>query len=167
MVPDWMLDPIRCAVSDYGWTRYTWGYRAMVLLQGSGAILIAIGLAQETDATELVWLLVYGVVRLLISGFMTDREPESMRSLTRTGAIHILLAGTAFASIAVASSRIHWTGEPGILGCGRSLVVLGLARVGTAPAALLRQGTIGIERVLEAHGSQLCLIEREPLGGGR
>lgn len=35
------LDPIRYAVSDYGWTRYHLGYRAMVVLQGAGAILIA------------------------------------------------------------------------------------------------------------------------------
>ena len=109
------LDPIRYAVSDYGWTRFTIGYRAMVVLQGVGAILIAVGLGQETDATELGWLYVYGVVRLLISGFMTDREPEGLRSLTRTGLIHMLLAGTAFASIAVAASRMQWTGEPAIL----------------------------------------------------
>src|SRR6185503_7811390 len=44
------LDPIRYAVSDYGWTAYHLGYRAMVLLQGAGAILIAVGLGQETDA---------------------------------------------------------------------------------------------------------------------
>ena len=34
---------------------------------------------------------------------MTDREPAGRRSLTRTGRIHMLLAGTAFASIAVAA----------------------------------------------------------------
>jgi hypothetical protein len=130
------LDPIRYAVSDYGWTRYTWGYRAMVLLQGVGAILIAVGLGQETDATELGWLYAYGVVRLLISGFMTDREPESMRSLSRTGAIHILLAGTAFASIAVASSRIHWTGEPAILDPLGWLVTV--TAIATATALIVR-----------------------------
>ena len=70
------LDPIRYAVSDYGWTSYHLGYRTMVVLQGVGAILIAVGLGQETDASSLGWLYVYGVVRLLISGFMTDREPE-------------------------------------------------------------------------------------------
>jgi hypothetical protein len=87
------IDPVRYAVSDYGWTRYGWGYRAMVLLQGVGAILIAVGLGQETDANELGWLYVYGVVRLLISGFMTDREPEGLRSLSRTGLIHRALPG--------------------------------------------------------------------------
>ena len=110
------LDPIRYAVSDYGWTAYHLGYRAMVLLQGVGAILIAVGLGQETDAQSLGWLYVYGVVRVLISGFMTDREPEGMSSLTRTGRIHMLLAGTAFASIAVAASHLDWTGKPDVLG---------------------------------------------------
>ena len=30
------LDPIRYAVSDYGWTSYQLGYRTMVVLQGAG-----------------------------------------------------------------------------------------------------------------------------------
>jgi hypothetical protein len=110
------LDPVRYAVSDYGWTPYHVGYRAMVVLQGVGAILIAVGLGQETDATSLGWLYVYGAVRVLVSGFMTDREPASLRSLTRTGRIHVLLAGTAFASIAVAASHLDWTGKPAVLG---------------------------------------------------
>jgi Protein of unknown function (DUF998) len=109
------LDPIRYAVSDYGWTRYHLGYRAMVVLQGAGAILIAVGLGRQTNAASLGWLYAYGVVRLLVSLFMTDREPEGLRSLTRTGRIHVLLAGTAFASIAVAASRIDWTGRPDAL----------------------------------------------------
>ena len=110
------LNPIRYAVSDYGWTQYHVGYRTMVVLQGVGAILIAVGLGQETDVQSLGWLYVYGVVRLLVSGFMTDREPENLRSLTRTGRIHMLLAATAFVSIAVAASHLDWTGKPAILG---------------------------------------------------
>ena len=110
------LDPIRYAVSDYGWTSYHVGYRTMVVLQGVGAVLIAVGLGQETDVQSLGWLYVYGVVRLLVAGFMTDREPESLGSLTRTGRIHMLLAGTAFASIAVAASHLDWTGKPSVLG---------------------------------------------------
>jgi hypothetical protein len=110
------LDPIRYAVSDYGWTAYGVGYRAMVVLQGVGGILIAVALGQQTDAGSLGWLYTYGVVRLLISRFMIDREAEGAASLTRTGRIHMLLAGTAFASIAVAASRVQWTGMPGFLG---------------------------------------------------
>ena len=63
------LDPIRYAVSDYRWTAYHLGYRAMVVLQGVGA------------------------------------DPHRDRTLTWTGRIHMLLAGTGFASIAVAASH--------------------------------------------------------------
>jgi hypothetical protein len=126
------LDPIRYAVSDYGWTSYQLGYRTMVVLQGVGAILIAVGLGQQTDAQSLGWLYVYGVVRVLVSGFMTDREPESLRSLTRTGRIHVLLAGTAFASIAVAASHLDWTGKPAVLGPLGWLVTATAIATGTA-----------------------------------
>ena len=126
------LNPIRYAVSDYGWTSYQVGYRTMVVLQGLGAILIAVGLGQQTDAKSLGWLYVYGVVRLLVSGFMTDREPESLRSLTRTGRIHMLLAGTAFASIAVAASHLDWTGKPAALGPLGWLVTATAIATGTA-----------------------------------
>jgi hypothetical protein len=126
------LDPIRYAVSDYGWTPYHLGYRAMVVLQGAGAILIAVGLDRQTDAASLGWLYVYGVVRLLVSLFMTDREPAGLRSLTRTGRIHMLLAGTAFASIAVAASHIDWTGKPDALGPLGWLVTATAIATGTA-----------------------------------
>src|SRR5262245_31324429 len=126
------LNPIRYAVSDYGWTSYDIGYRAMVVLQGVGAILIAVGLGQQTDAVDLEWLYVYGVVRLLISGFMTDREPQGLRTLTLTGRIHMLLAGTAFASIAVAASHIDWTGKPGVLDPLGWLVTVTAIATGTA-----------------------------------
>jgi Protein of unknown function (DUF998) len=131
------LDPIRYAVSDYGWTSYQLGYRTMVVLQGAGAILIAVGLGQETDAEALGWLYVYGVVRLLIAGFMTDREPAGLRSLTWTGRIHMLLAGTAFASIAVAASHLDWTGKPAVLGpLGWVVTVTAIA---TGAALVVRQ----------------------------
>jgi hypothetical protein len=126
------LDPIRYAVSDYGWTAYHLGYRAMVVLQGLGAVLIAVGLGQETDVQSLGWLYVYGVVRILVAGFMTDREPESLFSLTWTGRIHVLLAGTAFASIAVAASHLDWTGKPAVLGPLGWLVTATAIATGTA-----------------------------------
>ena len=126
------LNPIRYAVSDYGWTSYQVGYRSMVVLQGVGAILIAVGLGQQTDVESLGWLYVYGVVRLLVSGFMTDREPQSLRSLTRTGRIHMLLAGTAFASIAVAASHLDWTGKPAVLGPLGWIVTATAIATGTA-----------------------------------
>jgi Protein of unknown function (DUF998) len=139
------LDPIRYAVSDYGWTSYHLGYRTMVVLQGVGALLIAIGLGQETDAAALGWLHVYGVVRILVAGFMTDREPQDVRSLTRTGRIHMLLAGTAFASIAVAASHLDWTGKPAVLGPLGWLVTATAIATGTALAVpRIRRVALGL-----------------------
>src|SRR5262245_3201238 len=116
---------------------------------GVGAILIAVGLGQQTNAKSLGWLYVYGVVRLLVSGFMTDREPESLRSLTRTGRIHVLLAGTAFASIAVAASHLDWTGRPAVLGPLGWLVTASAIATGTALVVpQIRRVTLGlIERI--------------------
>ena len=139
------LDPIRYAVSDYGWTSYHLGYRMMVVLQGVGAILIAVGLGQETDVQSLGWLYVYGLVRLLISGFMTDREPQGLRSLSRTGRIHILLAGTAFASIAIAASHLDWTGRPDALGPLGWVVTATAIATGTAlVVAPIRRVAFGV-----------------------
>ena len=109
------LDPIRYAVSDYGWTAYHLGYRDGPAPGRRGDPHR--GRAGSGDRRASARLaLVYGVVRVLIAGFMTDREPEGMSSLTRTGRIHMLLAGTAFASIAVAASHLDWTGKPDVLG---------------------------------------------------
>jgi hypothetical protein len=142
------LDPVRYAVSDYGWTRYHVGYRTMVVLQGVGAILIAVGLGQETDVGSLGWLYVYGVVRILVSAFMTDREPASLRTLTRAGRIHMLLAGTAFASIAVAASHLDWTGKPSVLGpLGWLVTVTAIATGAALVVPPLRNAALGaIER---------------------
>jgi Protein of unknown function (DUF998) len=146
------LDPIRYAVSDYGWTAYHLGYRAMVVLQGVGAILIAVGLGQETDAQSLGWLYVYGVVRILISRFMTDREPEGMLSLTRTGRIHMLLAGTAFAAIAVAASHLDWTEKPDVLGpLGWLVTATAIATATALVVEPIRRAALGlIERLFYA-----------------
>ena len=153
------LDPIRYAVSDYGWTAYHLGYRAMVVLQGAGAILIAVGLGQETDVLSLGWLYVYGAVRILISGFMTDREPEGMFSLTRTGRIHMLLAGTAFASIAVAASHLDWSGKPEVLGLLGWLVTATAIATGTALVVPpLRRAALGLIEWLFYAASIVWLI---------
>jgi hypothetical protein len=139
------LNPIRYAVSDYGWTAYGWGYRAMVLLQGVGGILIAVALGKQTDAGSLGWLYTYGVVRILIAGFMIDREPEGRASLTRTGRMHMLLAGTAFASIAVAASHVMWTGMPALLGPLGWLVVVTALATGTALVVTpIRHAALGL-----------------------
>ena len=139
------LDPIRYAVSDYGWTAYGLGYRAMVVLQGVGAILIAVALGQQTDAGSLGWLYAYGAVRLLISRFMIDREPDGLGSLTRTGRMHMLLAVTAFTSIAVAASRVQWTGMPELLGpLGWLVLVTALATATALVVPPIRRAALGI-----------------------
>jgi hypothetical protein len=106
------LDPIRDAVSDYGTTPYHRGYRAMVVLLGAGAILLAIALAEETDAHDVFWLWIYGASRVAIAGFMTDRDPPPF---TTEGRIHWLLAAAAFTAIAFAATSIGWSGDPGAL----------------------------------------------------
>ena len=62
---------------------------------------------------------------------VTDREPV-VRSLMRTGRIHMLLAGTAFASIDVAASHLDWTGKPAVLGPLGWLVTATAIATGTA-----------------------------------
>jgi uncharacterized protein DUF998 len=131
----------------------------MVLLQGAGAILIAVGLGQETDAQALGWLYVYGVVRVLISGSMTDRQPEGMSSLTRTGRIHMLLAGTAFASIAVAASHLDWTGKPDVLGpLGWLVTATAIATGAALVVPSIRRVAFGLIERLHYAGAIVWLI---------
>lgn len=105
------LHPVPDAISDYGTTRFHAYYRVMAILLGAGGILLAMGLARSTDAHDLIWLWLYGLSRLAISGFMTDREPP----FTLEGRIHWLLAAVAFTAIALAASNIDWTGAPDLL----------------------------------------------------
>jgi hypothetical protein len=122
------MRPVPDAVSDFGTTRFHAHYRAMVVALGAGAILLAIGLARETDARDLVWLWVYGASRIAIAAFMTDppgREP------TTNGRIHWLLAAIAFTAIAFGASNIDWSGAPG------SLRAVGYAVAATAIATAL------------------------------
>jgi hypothetical protein len=154
------LAPARDAISDYGATRYHRNYRTMVVALGGGAILLAIGLAERTDAGNLVWLWIYGVARIAIAGFMIDADRTRM---TREGRIHWLLASVAFASIAVAASTIHWTGQPGIER------VLGWAVVVTAVATLLTVRVTAIfglvERLLYAASLAWLVIAAIDLAG--
>jgi hypothetical protein len=105
------LDPVRDAVSDYGTTRHHVLYRLMAASLGVGALLLAVGLARDTDARPLLWLWIYGVSRIAIAWFMVDRG----EALTTEGRIHWLLAAAAFTSIAFGASDIDWSGAPGVL----------------------------------------------------
>jgi hypothetical protein len=135
------LGPVRDAVSDYGTTPYHALYRAMAIALGVAAILLAIGLARETDATSLAWLWVYGGARIAIAAFMTDRDPPPF---TAEGRIHWLLAAAAFTAIAFAASDVDWTGAPGVLRA------LGYAVAATAIATLLTRIVAPWRRVFGA-----------------
>jgi Protein of unknown function (DUF998) len=106
------IRPVPDAVSDYGTTPFHRYYRVMVVGLGAGAILLAIGLHRDTDAGALAWLWIYGVSRIAIAAFMTDRDPPPF---TTEGRIHYLLAATAFTAIAVSGADIDWSGDPGVL----------------------------------------------------
>jgi hypothetical protein len=122
------LSPIRDAVSDYGTTPWHVRYRAMAVALGASAGLLALALADRTDARHLLWLWVFAACRIAIAGFMTDRDPPPF---TRTGRVHYALAAAAFASIALATTTIDWTGDPGALG------PIGIAVAVAAVATLL------------------------------
>ena len=103
------LNPVRDAVSDYGRTPFHRNYRAMVVLLGIAAALLALGLRADTDAGALLWLWLFAGCRIAIAWFMTD---ESTPPVTTQGRIHAVLAAGAFAAIAFAGANTRWTGEP-------------------------------------------------------
>jgi hypothetical protein len=140
------LHPVPDAVSDYGTTRFHVLYRAMVVAMGAGAILLALGLARDTDAGELYWLWVYGVSRVAIAGFMTDRDPTR---LTTEGRIHWMLAALAFTAIAFAASDVKWSGDPQVLRpLGYAVAATAIATLVTRVVNPLR-GVFGVvERLL-------------------
>lgn len=134
------------AVSDYGTTTVHAGYRAMVVLFGAGGILLAIALDRNTAAAGIGWLWAYGASRVAIAGFMTDRDlPPS----TREGRIHWLLAATAFTSIAIAGSKIGWSGAPAILSAvGHIVAATAVATLVTRLLSPLRPLFGAAERLL-------------------
>ena len=106
------LSPVRDAVSDYGWTPFHRNYRAMVVLFGASGLFLGLGLGASTDAVALYWLWIYGAARIAIAWFMTDENPPP---LSRAGRIHLVLAFTAFASIALAGANVRWSSEPTLI----------------------------------------------------
>lgn len=102
------LNPVRDAVSDYGRTPYHRDYRAMAILLGVAAALLALGLRADTDAAAQWWLWLFAGCRIAIAWFMTDENPPPV---TTEGRIHAALAAGAFAAIAFAGANTRWTGE--------------------------------------------------------
>jgi hypothetical protein len=125
-------DPIRNAVSDYGVGRYRGYYRAQTAAAALAAVALAGALASGVDprpTLPIALLLAFAAARLAIPSFPTDLDRARP---TRTGRVHILLAGLAFGSIAWASAtlpdRVPWSGIHGLL------VTLGWIVVATAIA---------------------------------
>jgi hypothetical protein len=158
------LRPVRDAVSDYGTTRFHLLYRAMVIVLGAGAGLLAIGLARRTDAGALAWLWIYAGSRVAIAVFMTDRDPPP---LTTPGRVHLLLATLAFTSIAFAASDIRWTGDPAALDpLGYAVVVTAVGTLLTRLVVPMRPVFGLVERLLYVTSvtwllvAAACLIQR-------
>ncbi len=121
-------NPLRDAVSDYGVGPSYPFYRAQTAAMALAAILVAGALAKALDPAPkraIVLLLVFAAARLAIPSFPTDLARTQR---TRTGVIHILLAGVAFAAIAWAAAtlaeRVDW---PGCRGFGWAVVVTAVA----------------------------------------
>lgn len=125
--------PIRNAVSDYGVGRCRVLYRVQTAAIAAAGLCLAAALARAVDPAPrrvIVLLVVFAVARLVIPSFPTDIDRGRP---TRTGRVHILLAGVAFASIAWAAAalpdRVDWPSVHGLL------VTLGWIVVATAVAS--------------------------------
>lgn len=111
--------PMRNAVSDYGVGRYRAFYRVQTMANAVAAICLAGALGSGVDPAPrrvIVLLLVFAAARLVIPSFPTDLDRGTP---TRTGRIHVVLAGVAFASVAWAAAalpeRVDWPDIHGLL----------------------------------------------------
>jgi hypothetical protein len=107
-------DPLHDAVSDYGAGARRGWYRAQTAAAAAAAGFLLVALAAGTDAPWWLLLLLaaFAGARLLIPSFPTDRDRTRP---TRTGRLHLLLAGVAFASIAIAAGNTPDDLAPGAL----------------------------------------------------
>lgn len=146
--------PVRNAVSDYGVGDYRIFYRIQTAAIAVAGLCLAAALARAIDPAPrrvIALLIVFALARLAIPSFPTDLDRKQP---TRTGRIHILLAGIAFASIAWAAAalpgRVDWPGIHSLL------VTLGWIVVATAIACGL-----AMTRLLQATAKPFFgLIER-------
>jgi hypothetical protein len=97
-------DPLRNAVSDYGVGAHREWYRAQTAASAVAALFLLGAFAAGTDAPwwELLLLAAFAAARLAIPWFPTDLDRTRP---TPTGRVHVLLAGVAFASIAIAAGN--------------------------------------------------------------
>jgi hypothetical protein len=150
--------PVVDAVSDYGAGPYRVFYRVMVISLGVGTLLLLIALARGTDVPRggLIWLGVYGVTRIAIAFFPTDREGQPV---TPVGRVHLALAAAAFTAIAFAAVDLApalrdepgW-GASGLIGALRwAVVVTAIATLVARVALPVRRAAFGlVERLLYA-----------------
>jgi hypothetical protein len=103
-------DPIRDAVSDYAIGRYRAGFWVFTTAGAVSGFALAIALARSNPAKPtltIAMLLLSGAARLLIPLFPTDQAGSRFQTIK--GTIHMVLAVTIFASIAVAASNLGGT----------------------------------------------------------
>ena len=103
-------DPIRDAVSDYAIGRYRAGFWVFATAGGVSGLALAIALSSSNPSKPtlaIAMLLLSAVARFLIPLFPTDQEGSRFQSVK--GTIHMVLAITVFASIAVAASSLAGT----------------------------------------------------------
>jgi hypothetical protein len=142
-------DPVRDPVSDYGVGRHTGWYAGATTSIGIAALVLAGALAREDAPWHVVALLVvFALARFALAAFPADLEGERP---SRPGAIHLLLAGIAFAAIcwamcAYAPDRAGWLPWLGYLATAAAVTAfLSLRRL-----RFLRPWTGAIERVFYA-----------------
>lgn len=128
-VADRGVDPLRDAVSDFGARQNPWFYRLTAIWLGAAGLLLAVVLADAMypkPTGTILALLVFAAARWAITVFPTDLEGAEQ---TQTGRSHTMLAGVAFASIAVAALSFASAADPDVFWHARSglLTALGLA----------------------------------------
>jgi len=146
-------DVVRHGVSAYGVGRRAPWYRAQVVITGAGGLLLLAALVRGTSASPagLAFLAAYAVSRAAIARYPTDLEGQPM---TRTGAIHALLAAVSFASLAAAAPLIAMSLTRAEVG-GHDTAVQALSAA-VAVSALATFGAGLIRQIRPAFG----LIER-------
>jgi hypothetical protein len=138
------FSPISGGVDDLGQRRYHPYYRAMVVLLGLAAFVLAVGLARDTDAGAVAWLSIYGGSRVAIAGVMTDP-----RRAAAGGWVHLALLLIGWLAIALAGVLIQWDGDPSFLRpLGFLVAACALAAGVTRIVPRVRQAFGGAERAL-------------------
>jgi len=103
-------NPVRDAVSDYAIGSYRPVFWTFVTAGATSGLALAIALARSNPAKPtltIVMLLLSAAARVLIPIFPTDQNGS--RFQTSKGTVHMILAVTIFAAIAVAASNLGGT----------------------------------------------------------